>query len=100
MSQELKAEDLIVTAGDGTCHLNHDLIESIGLFNLPKSLMRRALMVYYENAERQGKEAALTVQTFIKLTQAITHFPKPVAINFTRGSAYKRNLRILNKFSR
>jgi len=100
MSEELKAEDLIVASGDGSCHINHDLLESIGLFNLPKSLMRRALMVYYENAERQGEQAAHTVRNFIRLSLAITHFPKPVAINFTRGAAYRRNLRILSKYSR
>lgn len=99
MSQELKAEDLIATEGDGTCHINHDLLESFGLFNLPKTVMRRALMVYYGNAKRQGKGAALTVQTFISLTAVITRFPKPVAINFTRGAAYRQNMRMLSKYS-
>ena len=100
MSQELKAEDLIVTDQDGTCRINHEMLESYGLFNLPSSLMRRALMVYYENAKRQGHSAALTVQTFVRLAQAIRKFPKPVEANFTRGAAYRQNLHMLKRFSK
>lgn len=76
------------------------MLESYGLFNLPKSIMRSALMVYYDNATRQGRAPAQTVRTFIGLASAITRFPKQVAINFTRGAAYRRNMRMLRRFSR
>lgn len=97
---EIRPEDLIVTEEDGTRRINHDVVESYGLFNLPKSIMRSALMVYYDNAARQGRSAALTVRTFISLASSITRFPKQVAINFTRGSAYRYNMRMLRKYSR
>jgi hypothetical protein len=100
MRQEIKPEDLIVTEQDGTRRINHDVLESYGLFNLPKSIMRSALMVYYDNAARQGRAAAQTVRTFIGLASSITRFPKQVAINFTRGAAYRRNMRMLRRFSR
>ena len=58
MSQEIRPEDLIVTEQDGTRRINHDVIESYGLFNLPRATMRQALMVYYDNASRQGRGAA------------------------------------------
>ena len=98
--QEIRPEDLIVTEQDGTRRINHDVVEAYGLFNLPKSVMRSALMVYYDNAARQGRGAAHTVRTFISLASAITRFPKQVAINFTRGAAYRHNMRILRKYSR
>ena len=72
MNQEIRPEDLIVTEQDGTRRINHDVIESYGLFNLPKATMRQALMVYYDNASRQGRGAAQTVRTFITLASAIT----------------------------
>ena len=100
MSQDLKTEDLIATDSDGNCHIDHDLLESFGLFNLPKPVMRRALMVYYENAKRQGKKDAQTVHTFINIASAINHFPNRVAINFTRGAAYRHNIKTLAKYSR
>ena len=100
MRQEIKPEDLIVTEQDGTRRINHDVLESYGLFNLPKSIMRSALMVYYDNAARQGSLAARTVRTFISLASSITRFPKQVAINFTRGAAYRRNMRMLRRYSR
>ena len=50
MSQEIRPEDLIVTEQDGTRRINHDVIESYGLFNLPRATMRQALMVYYSNS--------------------------------------------------
>ena len=34
MTQEIRPEDLIVTEQDGTRRINHDVIESYGLFNL------------------------------------------------------------------
>jgi len=40
------------------------------------------------------------VKTFITLANAITRFPKKVAINFTRGAAYRLNMRMLEKYSR
>ena len=67
MSQELKVEDLIATGQDGTRQINHDLLTEFGLFNLPKPVMRSALMVYYENAERRAPEDARVVRTFIHL---------------------------------
>ena len=100
MRPDIKPEDLIVTEQDGTRRINHDVLESYGLFNLPKTLMRNALMVYYDNATRQGKGAAHTVRTFINIASSITRFPKLVAINFTRGAAYRRNMRMLRRFSR
>lgn len=100
MSQDLKTEDLIATDASGNCHIDHELLESFGLFNLPKPVMRRALMVYYENARRQGKVAARTVHTFINLASAINRFPDRVAVNFTRGAAYRHNLKTLSKYSR
>lgn len=100
MRQEIRPEDLIVTEHDGTRRINHDVLESYGLFNLPKSLMRTALMVYYDNASRHGRKEAQVVRTFITLTNAITRFPKQVAINFTRGTAYRYNMRMLRRFSR
>ena len=77
MNQEIRPEDLIVTEQDGTRRINHDVIESYGLFNLPKATMRQALMVYYDNASRQGRGPAQTVRTFITLASAITRFPPP-----------------------
>lgn len=100
MAQDIKPEDLIVTEQDGTRRINHDVIEAYGLFNLPKSLMRSALMVYYDNASRQGRSAASTMRTFISLATSITRFPKQIAINFTRGAAYRRNMRMLRRYSR
>ena len=100
MRQEIKPEDLIVTEQDGTRRINHDVLESYGLFNLPKSIMRSALMVYYDNAARDGRQSASTMRTFIGLAASITRFPKQVAINFTRGVAYRRNMKMLRRFSR
>jgi len=100
MQQEIRPEDLIVTEQDGTRRINHDVVESYGLFNLPKSLMRSALMVYYDNAARQGRQAAALVRTFIGIAASITKFPKQVAINFTRGAAYRRNMKLLRRYSR
>jgi hypothetical protein len=100
MTQDIRPEDLIVTEQDGTRRINHDVIESYGLFNLPRNTMRQALMVYYDNASRQGRAAAQTVRTFITLASSITRFPRQVAINFTRGVAYRRNMRMLRRFSR
>ena len=100
MHSEIKPEDLIVTENDGTRRINHDVLESYGLFNLPKSIMRSALMVYYDNAARQGNQAARAVRTFISLATSITRFPKQVAINFTRGASYRRNMRMLRRYSR
>jgi len=100
MRPEIRPEDLIVTEQDGTRRINHDVLESFGLFNLPKSVMRNALMVYYDNATRHGQRDARVVRTFISLASSITRFPKQVAINFTRGSAYRRNMRLLRKYSR
>ena len=100
MSQDLKTEDLITIDGEGNCHIDHDLLESFGLFNLPKTVMRRVLMVYYENARRQGNKAARTVHTFINIASAVNRFPDRVAINFTRGAAYRRNLKTLGKYSK
>jgi hypothetical protein len=100
MRQELRPEDLIVTEQDGTRRINHDVLESYGLFNLPKHMMRSALMVYYDNAARQGRFAAQMVRTFISLASSITRFPKQVAINFTRGPAYRRNMKMLRRYSR
>jgi hypothetical protein len=100
MNQEIRPEDLIVTEQDGTRRINHDVIESYGLFNLPRATMRQALMVYYDNASRQGRGAAQTVRTFITLASSITKFPRQVAINFTRGAAYRRNMRMLRRYSR
>lgn len=100
MSQDIRPEDLIVTEQDGTRRINHDVLEAYGLFNLPKSLMRTALLVYYDNATRQGRQAAHVVRTFINIASSITRFPKQVAINFTRGAAYRRNMRMLRRYSR
>lgn len=100
MQQDLKPEDLIVTEQDGTRRINHEMLESYGLFNLPKSLMRSALMVYYDNAARQSQAAATVVRTFISLANCIAKFPKPVAVNFSRGEAYHRNMKMLKRFSR
>jgi hypothetical protein len=100
MSQDIRPEDLIVTEQDGTRRINHDVLEAYGLFNLPKSLMKTALLVYYDNASRQGRQAAQTVRTFINIASSITRFPKQVAINFTRGAAYRRNMRMLRRYSR
>ena len=100
MTQDLKAEDLILTGQDGTRQINHELLTEFGLFNLPKPIMRSALMVYYENARRQDPNAAQTVRTLINLTNAIGKFPKEVAVNFTRGPAYHRNMKLLGRYSK
>ena len=99
MTQELRPEDLIVTATDGSRFINHDALVSYGLFNLPKPLMRSALMVYYDNAMRRGNAAGIAVRTFITLAKSIARFPRHVAINFTRGAAYRRNMGMLEKYS-
>lgn len=100
MSQELRVEDLIATGHDGSRQINHELLKEFGLFNLPKPVMRSALMVYYENAERRGKGDARTVRTFILLASAIARFPKAIAIQFTRGPAYHRNMNLLGRYSK
>ncbi|MDR2561201.1 MAG: hypothetical protein LBC63_05480 [Holophagales bacterium] len=100
MQQEIRPEDLIVTEDDGTRRINHDVVESYGLFNLPKSIMRSALMVYYDNAAREDPKSAAVVRTFIGIVSSIRKFPKQVAINFTRGTAYRRNMKMLRRFSR
>lgn len=100
MPQDIKIEDLIVTESDGSSRINHELLESFGLFNLPKPILRRTLMVYYENARRQDDDAASEVRTFINLASSMARFPVPVSINFTRGAAYRRNLKLLGRFSR
>jgi hypothetical protein len=100
MTQDLRAEDLIVTEQDGTRRIDHEMIKEYGLFNLPRPLMRSALLVYYENARRQGLANARMVQTLINLTNAIPRFPREVAINFTRGAAYHRNMVLLGRYSR
>ncbi len=100
MQQDLRAEDLIVTEQDGSRSINHDLLKEYGLYNLPKPIMRSALMVYYENAKRQGTRAAQWVNTFITLSNAITRFPREIAINFTRGEVYQRNMESLRRFSK
>ena len=100
MQQEIRPEDFIVTEQDGTRRINHDVVESYGLFNLPSSIMRNALMIYYDNAAREGRQSAAVVRTFINITAAIKRFPKQVAINFTRGAAYRRNMKVLRRFSR
>ena len=100
MQQELKPEDFIVTEADGRRRINHDVLESYGLFNLPKPMLRNALMVYYDNAARHSRAAAHMVQTFISLTHVIGKFPRPVAINFARGEAYHSNMKMLARFSR
>jgi len=100
MSQDLRPEDLIVIAEDGTRRINHEVLVDYGLFNLPRPLMRSALMVYYDNAARHGPGAAMTVRGFIALANAMVRFPKPVAINFTRASAYRWNMKRLEKYSR
>jgi hypothetical protein len=100
MQQDIRPEDFIVTEQDGTRRINHDVLEAYGLFNLPKSMMRNALMVYYDNAAREGRQSAASVRTFISIAAAIARFPKQVAINFTRGLAYRRNMKMLRKYSR
>ena len=100
MQHEIRPEDFIVTEKDGTRRINHDVVESYGLFNLPKSIMRNTLMVYYDNAAREGSKPASTVRTFIGIAASITRFPKQVAINFTRGLAYRRNMKMLRRYSR
>ena len=99
MSQDLRPEDFIYTAKDGTRRINHEVLEAYGLFNLPKPLMRSALMVYYDNAMRRGNAAGIAVRTFITLANSIARFPRHVAINFTRGAAYRRNMGMLEKYS-
>jgi hypothetical protein len=99
MLQDIRTEDLIATDSEGNCHIDHELLESFGLFNLPKPVMRRALMVYYDNAKRQSPKAARTIHTFINIAGAINRFPDRVAINFTRGSAYRRNIKTLSQYS-
>jgi len=100
MRQEIKPEDLIVTEQDGTRRINHDVLESYGLFNLPKSIMRSALMVYYDNAARHGRYAAAKVQTFIAIANCVSRFRKQMAVNFARGEAYHWNMQMLKKYSR
>ncbi|MCL1907819.1 MAG: hypothetical protein FWG12_00440 [Holophagaceae bacterium] len=100
MQQEIRPEDFIVTEQDGTRRINHDVVESYGLFNLPKAIMRSALMIYYDNAAREGRQSAAAVRTFIGLAASISKFPKQVAINFTRGLAYRRNMKMLRRYSR
>jgi len=100
MSQDLRAEDLIVTDMQGNCRIDHELLESYGLFNLPKPVMRRALMVYYDNARRQSPKAARMVHAFISIAGAIQRFPPRVVVNFTRGVAYRRNIKALARYSK
>ena len=89
-----------MTDQDGNKHISHEIIESYGLFNLPKSLMRNALMVYYDNAARESANDASTVRIFINLANSIASLPKQVAINFSRGPAYRRNMKMLRKYSK
>jgi len=100
MTQDLKAEDLILTGQDGTRQINHELLTEFGLFNLPKPIMRSALMVYYENARRRNSRDAQTIRTFINVSSAIARFPREIVINFTRGAAYLRNMKVLGRYSK
>ena len=100
MTQDLKAEDLIIDGNDGTRQINHDLLTEYGMFNLPKPVMRSALMVYYENARRRDNRDAQVIRTFINVASAIARFPREVVINFTRWPAYHRNMKLLARYSK
>jgi hypothetical protein len=100
MTQDLKAEDLIITGSDGTRQINHELLTEFGMFNLPKPIMRSALMVYYENARRRNTRDAQVIRTFINVASAIARFPREIVINFTRGPAYLRNMKLLGRYSK
>lgn len=100
MNQEIKPEDLIGMEKDGSRNINQDAVESYGLFNLPKSLMRTILRIYYDNAARLGSKDIEKIRIFCNLSLSIDRFPKKVIINFTRGVAYKRNMRMLRRYSK
>ena len=100
MPQELKVEDLIATGEDGNRHINHDLLEEFGLFNLPKSTMRSALMIYYENAQQRDANDAKVILVFIRLSVAISRFPRRIAINFMRGKAYHHNMNFMSRYAK
>ena len=84
MTQDLKAEDLIIDGNDGTRQINHDLLTEYGMFNLPKPVMRSALMVYYENARRRDNRDAQVIRTFINVASAIARFPREVVVFIAR----------------
>jgi len=39
------------------------------------------------------------VRTFISLASGIQRFPERIVVNFTRGTAYRRNLKALRRYS-
>lgn len=99
MFREIRPEDLIITRDDGSSSVNHSMVREFGLFNLTEDLQDKLLHIYLQNAERRGEFERYQVGTYIMLCKNINLFPFQVITNFTSGSAYEFNMRMLEKFA-
>lgn len=99
MFREIRQEDLIIQSDDGSTKVNHVMVKEFGLFNLNQDLQFELLGVYLQNASRKGDFEKYQVDTYIMLCENINLFPFPVITNFTSGTAYEFNMRMLEKFA-
>ncbi len=99
MFREIRQEDLIIKKDDGSSKVNHTMVREFGLFNLSQELQDELLDIYLRNAHRKGEFEGYQVGTYIMLCKNINLFPFPVITNFTSGSAYEFNMKMLEKFS-
>lgn len=97
--KDIHPEDFIIQTADGRLNINHDLVTSVGLFNLDRGLRESLLEGYLENARQMGPKSVFTVSIFIMLSRNIHNFPYPVISNFTSGRAYDYNMKVLSHFS-
>ena len=99
MFREIRPEDLILAGEDGRSKVNHGIVKEFGLFNLSQDIQDKLLLIYLQNAARQGDFERYQVGTYIMLCKNINLFPFPVITNFTSGAAYEHNMQMLEKFS-
>ena len=99
MFREIRPEDLILAGDDGRNKVNHAMVREFGLFNLSQDIQDKLLNIYMENASRRGDFEKYQVGTYMMLCKNINMFPFPVITNFTSGSAYEFNMKMLEKFA-
>jgi len=98
MVRELNAEDLF-SWNNGKQSVNHDLVRSIGLFNLSRELQAQLLEAYYTNAASKGDKDRFKMLVFQELSHNIQNFPFSVYQHFTSGQAYQFNMDWLEKYA-
>lgn len=99
MFREIRPEDLIIRSDDGSAKVNHAMVKEFGLFNLSQDLQEELLNIYLQNASHHGDFEQYQVGTYIMLCKNINLFPFPVITNFTSGSAYEFNMKMLERFA-